>query len=110
LPPQFTLRRGQGKYLFKRALADTLPAPILTRAKMGFGVPLTYWFREGLDTFLADHLLASDARSRAYVRRPAVERLFALFRRTGRSGYVEQLWTLLVLELWQRQMAAAPAV
>ena len=106
LPAQYTLRRGTGKYLFKRALAGMVPAPILTRPKKGFGMPLTYWFREGLEAFLGDHLLGPNARSREYVRGPQVERLFELYRRTRRSGYVDQLWTLLVLELWRRQIAA----
>ena len=109
LPPGFTLRRGEGKYLFKRVLAGRVPERILTRPKQGFGVPLTYWFRDGLADFIGDHLLGKDALATEYVRRDAVERLFGLFRRTGRAGYLEQLWTLLVLELWRRQLAAVPA-
>jgi asparagine synthase (glutamine-hydrolysing) len=104
---QHTLRRGQGKYLFKRALEAVLPEPILSRPKQGFGIPLTYWFKDGLDDFFADHLLGPGARSREYVRRDAVERMFDLYRRTGRSEYVDQLWTLLVLELWRRQIVEA---
>jgi asparagine synthase (glutamine-hydrolysing) len=109
LPAAFTLRRGEGKYLFKRVLDGRVPAPILTRPKQGFGVPLAYWFRDGLAEFIADHLLGPDALATEYVRRDAVERLFDLFRRTGRAGYLEQLWTLLVLELWRRELAGAPA-
>jgi asparagine synthase (glutamine-hydrolysing) len=110
LPARLTLRAGQGKYLFKRALAGMVPAPILTRPKKGFAVPLTYWFKAGLQEFLGDHLLGTGALSREYVRRDYVERLFDLFRRTGRAGYLEQLWTLLVLELWRRQLAAEATV
>ena len=106
LPAELTLRRGQGKYLFKRALTGMVPDAILARPKRGFGVPLGYWFREGLEDFLADHLLGANARSREYVRRDSVLRLFTLFRRTGRSEYLEKLWTILVLELWRRELAA----
>jgi asparagine synthase (glutamine-hydrolysing) len=106
LPSHVTLRRGEGKYLFKRALAGMVPPAILTRTKQGFAVPLRYWFREGLDAFLGDHLLGAGTRSRAWVRREYVERLFDLHRATGRQGYLEQLWSLLVLELWQRQLGA----
>ncbi|HYE93720.1 MAG TPA: asparagine synthase (glutamine-hydrolyzing) [Terriglobales bacterium] len=105
LPARFTLRRGAGKYLFKRALAGMVPPAILARPKKGFGVPLTYWFREGLQEFIADHLLGPGALSGEYVRRSAVERLFALYRSTGRAGYLNQLWTILVLELWRRELA-----
>jgi asparagine synthase (glutamine-hydrolysing) len=106
LPGRFTLGAGQGKYLFKRVLEGLVPEPILARPKKGFGVPLSYWFREGLAEFLGDHLLAPTAQSRAFVRRQPVERLFELFRRTRRQGYLEQLWTLVVLELWAKQVHA----
>jgi asparagine synthase (glutamine-hydrolysing) len=106
LPAELTLRRGQGKYLFKRALTGMVPDAILARPKRGFGVPLGYWFRDGLEDFLADHLLGANARSREYVRRGSVQRLFTLFRRTGRTAYLEKLWTILVLELWRRELAA----
>ena len=106
LPAHFTLHRGEGKYLFKRALTGMVPDPILRRPKKGFGVPLSYWFRAGLDEFLGDHLLGGDARSMPYLRRPEIERLFGLYRRTQRAEYLEQLWTLLVFELWSRQVAA----
>ena len=110
LPAELTLRRGEGKYLFKRALTGMLPDAILTRPKRGFGVPLGYWFREGLEDFLADHLLGANAHSREYVRRGSVQRLFTLFRRTGRAEYLEKLWTILVLELWRRELAPATGV
>ena len=109
LPPMFTLRRGEGKYLFKRVLEGRVPARILNRPKQGFGVPLAYWFRDGLSDFIGDHLLGARATCTEYVRRESVERLFSLFRRTGREGYLEQLWSLLVLELWRRDLTAAPA-
>ncbi|HEY6572778.1 MAG TPA: XrtA/PEP-CTERM system amidotransferase, partial [Candidatus Eisenbacteria bacterium] len=40
LPPSMKLRGSEGKYVFKRALEPYLPADILYRPKMGFGVPL----------------------------------------------------------------------
>jgi asparagine synthase (glutamine-hydrolysing) len=104
LPGRYTLNGGRGKYLFKKVLHGLVPDAILTRAKKGFSVPLAYWFRDGLADFLGDHLLGPGARSREYVRRAPVERLFELYRRTGRRGYLDQLWTLVVLELWRRQL------
>jgi len=45
LPNRFKLRRGQRKYLLRRALSGLVPDSILTRAKKGFGIPLTKWLR-----------------------------------------------------------------
>ena len=45
LPNRFKLRRGQRKYLLRRALRGLVPDSVLTRAKKGFGIPLTKWLR-----------------------------------------------------------------
>ena len=39
------LRGGRSKLVLKQAFADLIPRPILTRPKMGFGVPIDRWFR-----------------------------------------------------------------
>ena len=46
LPHRFKFRNGQGKYLLKKAMADILPADIVSRRKKGFGIPLLQWLRE----------------------------------------------------------------
>ena len=45
LPSSVKLRRGEGKFLLKRALEPLLPRDVLYRRKMGFAVPLERWFR-----------------------------------------------------------------
>ena len=47
LPADMKLRGGQTKYLLRRALQKLLPAPVLTRSKQGFAVPVGRWFRDG---------------------------------------------------------------
>jgi asparagine synthase (glutamine-hydrolysing) len=45
LPHTFKLRRGQSKYLLKRAFEGFLPEKILSRRKQGFGIPTAFWLR-----------------------------------------------------------------
>ena len=59
LDRKIQLRSGRSKVVLKRAFADLLPPPIKTRSKMGFGVPISRWFREELK----DELRDSSARS-----------------------------------------------
>ena len=40
IPHAWKIREGKGKYILLRALGDRLPAELLNRPKMGFGVPL----------------------------------------------------------------------
>src|SRR5207237_3336860 len=43
IPSSLKLRNGSGKYIFKRAVADLMPAELIARKKMGFAVPLARW-------------------------------------------------------------------
>jgi asparagine synthase (glutamine-hydrolysing) len=47
IPASFRYRKGQSKYLLKKALEPYLPHDILYRPKKGFGVPIGKWMSEG---------------------------------------------------------------
>jgi asparagine synthase (glutamine-hydrolysing) len=102
LPASFKLRRLTTKALLKRALRGLVPAENLTRAKMGFGVPIGHWFRTELKSYLADTILSVRAIGRGYFNREVIKHLIHEHV-SGRRDYAHQLWTLLMLELWHRQ-------
>lgn len=103
LPDAMKLRRGQTKSVLRRAFADLLPAKILRRGKMGFGVPLARWFRNDLREFVQDVLLDSGSRLGAYVDRSYVRRLFDEHV-AGQADHSHRLWTLLTFEVWLGQL------
>ncbi len=49
LPADLKLRGRQGKFLLKKAFEPMLPNEILYRKKMGFGVPINRWLRNGAE-------------------------------------------------------------
>jgi asparagine synthase (glutamine-hydrolysing) len=101
IPPELKLRRGEGKYIFKRALRGRLPAPVLQRPKRGFAIPLGRWFRGRLGDFVRDLLLSPRARQRGVVNPAYVEKLL---RRNERGRELDfQIWTLISFELWARR-------
>jgi len=104
VPSTFKLRNGSGKYLLQRAMAQDLPGEILTRRKMGFGVPLGAWFRRELRDMARDVLLGSQARERGLFRPSEVESLLATHD-SGRRDCSARLWSLICFELWMRQWA-----
>lgn len=102
LPSHYKLRGRTSKYLLRRLMRDRLPPEILTRPKMGFGVPVGAWLRGELRSLLEDTVLSERALSRGYFRPAEVERLV----RDHVSGVLDQpshVWGLLVLELWFRE-------
>jgi len=108
LPPGFKLRNGEGKYLFKKALAPFLPPEILYRPKMGFAVPLARWFRGPLrqpvrDAVLGPVLAETGWFNAAYLRRLVEDH------QSGLRDYSTPLWTLLMFESFLRNVVGARA-
>src|SRR5690606_35731414 len=101
LPADLKLRDGVKKYILKKAAAPLLPDEILHRRKMGFGVPLEYWFRGALRELTRDTLLGRRARERGYFKMPVVARWIDEHER-GVWNWHDQLWTLLMGELWHQ--------
>lgn len=101
IPSNVKIRPFKAKYLLKRAFADFLPEPILTRKKMGFNVPTGTWFREEQRTLITRLLLSERARSRGYLNDTFVASMLR-DHLEGRMNYQSQLFLLASLELWFR--------
>ncbi|HJT68233.1 MAG TPA: asparagine synthase (glutamine-hydrolyzing) [Pyrinomonadaceae bacterium] len=99
LPQDLKLRRLTSKYLLKKVLRKFLPAENLNRGKMGFGVPVGHWFRGQMQPFLREVLLSEKALRRGLFKPETVRQLIELHT-CGERDYSQQLWTLLMLELW----------
>ncbi len=100
-PRTSRFRPFQAKYLLKRAFADFLPKPILTRKKMGFNVPTGTWFREGQRNLITQLLLSERTRSRGYLNSEFVATMLR-DHLEGKTNYQAQLFLLASLELWFR--------
>jgi asparagine synthase (glutamine-hydrolysing) len=103
LPHKWKLSNGRGKRIFLDALGDRLPPELLTRGKMGFGVPLGDWFRGPLRGLLWDHLTSSRFLGRGIVSADFVRVLLAEHDSRRRDNHA-WLWSLLVLELWYQEV------
>ncbi len=108
LPDSLKVRGLRGKEALRRAFADALPNEITARAKTGFGVPISRWFRGELRGLARDLLLDERARSRGQLRPAAVERLLD-DHVSGRADHGHRIWCLVMLELWQRIHVEADA-
>jgi asparagine synthase (glutamine-hydrolysing) len=109
LPARLKLSGGTTKVLLRRVAERRLPAEILTRPKRGFAPPVSRWLREDLRDFSRDLLLAPDAFGGGLFNRREVERLLDDHAaRRLEAGWA--LWTLLMLEVWGREVARPAAV
>jgi len=99
LPEKLKLRRLTTKYLLKRVLKKLVPAENLARSKMGFGVPIGYWFRGAMQPFLRETLFSDKALARGLFK---PERIRGIIEEHvgNKQDHSHRLWTLLMLELW----------
>jgi asparagine synthase (glutamine-hydrolysing) len=106
LPPREKASMGRKKYILRRAYRGRIPDSILDGAKKGFGVPLGAWFRGDLDGFARELLLDRTTLDRGYVNETAVRSILDAHG-AGQGDRSMQLWILVMLESWHRELGDA---
>lgn len=101
IPSELKFRDGAGKHILKQVMRPHLPGDILSRRKMGFGVPLAKWFRKELRDFTGEILSDSRTRQRGVLNLETVDRLLE-GHLEGQRDYSAQLWSIICFELWCR--------
>jgi asparagine synthase (glutamine-hydrolysing) len=103
LPPGLKLRRGTGKYVFKKAMEPDLPRDVLYRAKMGFAVPMAAWLRGPLAGSVREALRTGAVAESGYFEQAALDRLLQQHA-SGRRDHSATLWKLLMLDAFLCRM------
>ncbi len=101
IPTALRLRHFQTKYLLKKLTGRFVPPEVLFRRKRGFVMPAARWLRGELAPFVRAALDNRTFFDRGWVRPEFVRRILAEHF-TGVRDWGEQIWTLLVLEVWAR--------
>ena len=101
IPSDIKIKGTRLKYILKKALSNVLPEEILSRGKMGFGIPIDSWFRGELKNYSYDILMSPESLNRGYFKKEAIERLLEDHCR-AKANNGARIWTLLNLELWHR--------
>lgn len=100
------IRGRTQKAALKDAARRWLPDEVVDRPKASFGAPLRAWIGDDLRELVDDALVAGELVAGGYLER---EPLVAMIRdqRNGRRDQAKQIWQLLTLELWYRNMRSA---
>jgi asparagine synthase (glutamine-hydrolysing) len=99
LPVDYKRQGTDGKRLLKRLARRLVPADVIDRPKKGFSVPIEHWFRHELADTVRDVLCGRRCRERGILQPATVERIVREHQ-TGTHDWHEQIWILLMLELW----------
>ena len=99
LPLSAKLRGGQSKWVLRQVLERHVPAALVERPKMGFGLPIGGWLRGILAPWAEDLLNERRLRDQGLLDPVPIRRAWDLHR-TGRRDLGYELWDVLVLQSW----------
>ena len=91
------MKGQEGKYILKKSLEPHLPDDVLYRDKMGFGVPLSKWFRGPLRDRLRRTITGGNLAKTGLFNQPYLEELVDQHL-SGRRDHSAVLWSLLMFE------------
>jgi asparagine synthase (glutamine-hydrolysing) len=98
LPPHYKVRDGVGKILLKQAVDGLIPHDIVYRKKMGFGAPVSEWFRGELGERAQQHIRRSSLAERGLIDYDLVDDLWNQHRAGLEWSF--QLWNLYNVSAW----------
>ena len=107
LPGRLKATVMRDKILLRRAVAGVIPQTTATRRKQAFATPIGPWLRTDLRS-AADDLLAPESVRRRGLFEPDVVAGMLSEHMDGRWDHGTALWTLMVLEHWQRRLGELP--
>ena len=99
VPEDMKLRDGQGKWLLKQLLYRYVPQSLVDRPKMGFGVPIDAWLREGVRDWAETYLDEQRLRNEGYLDANVIRQTW-LQHQKGTSESGGPLWTVLMFQQW----------
>ncbi|MCC6641467.1 MAG: asparagine synthase (glutamine-hydrolyzing) [Deltaproteobacteria bacterium] len=102
IPSRLLWRRGERKWLLRRAYARDLPPVILRRGKQGFSMPMKTWLAREWNPLMHELLAESELHATGLFEPPAVTRLVREHEE-GRTNHSHLLWSLMVFQLWRRR-------
>jgi asparagine synthase (glutamine-hydrolysing) len=100
LPDRYRIKGSETKHILKDVARSLVPAELIDRPKMGFGVPTSDWLRTGLKEMVYDTLTDNACTQRGWFEQAEVKKLIRLH--MDGEDKDRQLWPMLMLELWAR--------
>jgi len=99
LPENLKVKNLELKYLLKKIAAKLVPKEVVHRRKMGFGIPISHWFRGEMKDFVKQILLSEKFAGRGIANPKYVEKLVSQHIE-AKEDHSWKIWILIMLELW----------
>jgi asparagine synthase (glutamine-hydrolysing) len=100
LPRKYKVKGFETKHILKDVARSLVPANLIDRPKMGFGIPRAEWLRTEMKELVIDTLTDTTASQRGWLDPVQVKKVLDIHM----SGQDKDnlIWPMLMLELWAR--------
>lgn len=105
LPLKYKKRNGQGKWILRQVLNRYVPAPLVERPKMGFGVPIDAWLRGPLREWAENLLDGTRLKQEGFFNSALVRSVWAEHL-SGSLNHQHRLWIVLMFQAWKEKWLA----
>ena len=100
LPRKYKIKGFETKHILKDVARSLVPANLIDRPKMGFGIPRAQWLRTEMKEMVTDLLTDKEATDRGWFNQKEVKKTLDLHMSGTDKDQI--LWPILMLELWAR--------
>ena len=100
LPRNYKIKGFETKHILKDVARSLVPANLIDRPKMGFGIPRAEWLRTEMKEMVTDLLTDKEAADRGWFNQNEVKKTLDLHMSGTDKDQI--LWPILMLELWAR--------
>lgn len=100
LPRRYKVKGFEAKHILKDVARSLVPAELIDRPKMGFGIPRAEWLRTGMKEMVIDVLTDTTATQRGWFNSDEVKKIIKIH--MAGEDKDNLIWPILMLELWAR--------
>lgn len=100
LPRKYKIKGFETKHILKDLARTIVPAELIDRPKMGFGIPRAEWLRSGMKELVIDTLTDTTATQRGWFNSNEVRKTIDIHMNGEDKDHI--IWPMLMLELWAR--------
>jgi asparagine synthase (glutamine-hydrolysing) len=102
LPPHLKIRGSRTKQILREITHEYLPAAIMERKKMGFGVPVFDWLRKELRYYVDEFMQPAHFEAHGLFEPSEVQHIINRFL-AGDRNYNNLFWYLLMFQMWHHK-------
>jgi asparagine synthase (glutamine-hydrolysing) len=99
LPMEYKYNNGNKKFIIKEIVHKYLPAKMMDRPKMGFGIPIATWLQTDLKPFVDQYFDEAFVTRQNIFNSGEIQRIKKSFY-NGKVERAEKIWYLLMFQMW----------